>query len=251
MWLRPIASPGCGSSMGAVSWRVQAQIQRFIRNVRIKRRILKTIHIYLKHSGLKENKGQTEVCRRGHNSSSTKEGGCLQFILVPIVLWIQRGPQVGFFGKKKRDKHGRYRARQCIQFKKGCQIINYMAKVPERCVYTITVKYEVSTTNQNLAINFTERTNFENNQIKVTQFVEKKWDSQLQKTSVPKVVTRNKIITMSFLATLGLQRKLNAPKNTVILTTMDPAKLPLKIDVSSYLCTGLPWDSAYEETKNL
>ncbi|KAL1488271.1 hypothetical protein ABEB36_015225 [Hypothenemus hampei] len=52
-------------------------------------------------SGLKENKGQTEVCRRGHNSSSTKEGSCLQFILVPIVLWIQRGPQVGFFGKKK------------------------------------------------------------------------------------------------------------------------------------------------------
>ncbi|KAL1514401.1 hypothetical protein ABEB36_003662 [Hypothenemus hampei] len=29
----------------------------------------------------------------------TKKGGYLQFILVPIVLWTQRGPQVGFSGK--------------------------------------------------------------------------------------------------------------------------------------------------------
>ncbi|KAL1487862.1 hypothetical protein ABEB36_015512 [Hypothenemus hampei] len=164
MWLRPIACRGCGSSRGAVSWRVQAQIQRFIRNVRIKRRILKTIHIYLKHSGLKENKGQTEVCRRGHNSSSTKEGGLSSIYSCPNCPLDPKGPSGGIFRQEKRNKHGRYRARQCIQFKKGCQIINYMAKVPERCVYTITVKYEVSTTNQNLAINFTECTNFENNQ---------------------------------------------------------------------------------------
>ncbi|KAL1488270.1 hypothetical protein ABEB36_015224 [Hypothenemus hampei] len=78
------------------------------------------LSIFIERSKLRTNQGQTEVCRRCYNFSSHEEGRLSSIYSCPNCPLDPKGPSGGIF-RQKRDKHGRYRARQCIQLKRDAR----------------------------------------------------------------------------------------------------------------------------------